>query len=158
MRQPFYVRPLRPADLDRILEVEHESFGKDAYDRKLFAKYLAVRGVLFLVGASGPHICGYSLAVASNGRAELVSIAVAPRHRRKGIARSLIESTLRRLQRRGVNRVSLTVKIGNDSARALYEEYGFVKTRTVRAYYEDGADGMRMVREWRAPADRKDNR
>jgi ribosomal-protein-alanine N-acetyltransferase len=147
MPEPIRARPISPADLDRILEIEGESFGRDAYDRNLFANYLRTPRVVFLAAERGRRICGYSLAVASGARAEVVSIAVAPRYRGKGAARVLMESTLRRLARQGVTRVSLTVKAGNDAARTLYEKYGFVKTRMVRAYYEDGADGIRMLRQ-----------
>ena len=146
MPDPFHIRSVSVGDLAAILGIERASFGKDAYDRNLFAKYLAAPGVLFLAAELGSRLCAYSLALSSGERAEVVSIAVAPRCRGKGMARALLANTLRRLKRRGVTRVSLTVKIGNHAARTLYEKLGFVKTRTVRGYYEDGADGVRMSR------------
>ena len=147
MNRAFHVRRLRLPELDAILYVERACFGEDAYDRNLFAKYLAMEGVLFLVAERAAKISGYCLAVQAGDRAEIVSIAVAPRARRQGAAQMLLASTLRRLKRRGVVRVSLTVKAGNHAARALYERHGFIKVRTVRAYYEDGADGLRMYRD-----------
>ena len=146
MHAPFHVRRLRPEELDGILKVEQASFGKDAYDRNLFANYLQRDGELFLVVERGKEICGYSIAVVRGDRAELVSIAVDPKSRRKGVGRALLASTLRRLSRRGVTRVSLTVRPENEPARALYESYGFVKWRKVPGYYEDGTDGVRMRR------------
>jgi ribosomal-protein-alanine N-acetyltransferase len=59
-----------------------------------------------------------------------------------------MDSTLRRLRRRGVVRLRLTVKVTNEAAIRLYEGYGFQKSRIVRGYYEDGADGWRMVKCW----------
>jgi ribosomal protein S18 acetylase RimI-like enzyme len=38
------------------------------------------------------------------------------------------------------------VKVSNAPARAFYMKYGFHKTRLVRKYYEDGADGVLMAR------------
>jgi ribosomal-protein-alanine N-acetyltransferase len=84
----------------------------------------------------------------ASGRAELVSIAVDPRHRGKGIASVLMASTLRRLRRRGVVRVHLMVKVTNKIAIRFYEQYGFHKSRIVRGYYEDGADAWRMAKCW----------
>jgi ribosomal protein S18 acetylase RimI-like enzyme len=57
-----------------------------------------------------------------------------------------MESTLRRLRRRGIARISLTVKATNDNARAFYARYGFEKVRKAPRYYEDGADGWRMAK------------
>jgi ribosomal-protein-alanine N-acetyltransferase len=73
---------------------------------------------------------------------------VDPKYRRKGAASALLESTIRRLRRRGVTRYSLMVKVSNRAARAFYEKYGFSKVRTVRGYYEDGSDGLLMLRKW----------
>jgi ribosomal-protein-alanine N-acetyltransferase len=84
----------------------------------------------------------------ASGRAELVSIAVDPKQRGKGIASALMASTLRRLRRRGVVRFQLMVKVTNEVAIRFYEGYGFHKSRIVRGYYEDGADGWRMVKCW----------
>jgi ribosomal protein S18 acetylase RimI-like enzyme len=55
-----------------------------------------------------------------------------------------MDSTLRRLRRRGISRVHLMVKVTNLAAIRFYERYGFHKDRLVRRYYEDGADGQRM--------------
>ena len=47
MPKLFVIRPFRQRDLDRILEIEAASFGKDAYDRNLFAEYTANAGTCF---------------------------------------------------------------------------------------------------------------
>src|ERR1039457_3806325 len=115
MDKRFVVRPVRQRDLDRILEIEAASFGADAYDRNLFAEYTRKCGGLFLVAELGTKVCAYSIAAISPGRlgtrAELVSMAVAPAFRSKGAASALMDSTLRRLRRRGVTRLALRVKV-----------------------------------------------
>jgi ribosomal-protein-alanine acetyltransferase len=135
---------MRQRDLDAILHLEHACFGKDAYDRKLFAEYSNTCRGLFLVAQSRGRICGYSLTYAKADRAELVSIAVHPSARGKGVASALLESTLRRLRRRKVGRLSLMVRVANTAARRFYEKFEFTKVRIVRGYYEDGADGYLM--------------
>jgi len=150
MSKLYSVRRFRAADLERILGIEREGFGSDAYDRKLFAEYAHTCGDLFLVAERSRKICGYALTCMRAGRlpsAELVSLAVDPAARRTGAAKTLLDSTLRRLRRRRVGRWSLTVKVTNEPARAFYEKYGFTKMRVVRGYYEDGRDGVRMVKE-----------
>ncbi len=79
-------------------------------------------------------------------RAELISVAVDPPYRGKGVADALMKSTLRRLAHRRALRFSLMVKLTNNEARRFYEKYGFTRVRLVRGYYEDGQDGISMVR------------
>jgi len=144
MAKAYTVRPLRAADLDRILEIENASFGKEAYDRKLFAYYFRECGGLFLVAERRKRIGGYMVSCIARGRAELISIAVDPSERGRGAASRMMESTIRHLRRRAVPRLILMVRSSNLTARRFYEKYGFRKRRTVPGYYEDGEDGVLM--------------
>ena len=143
----FAVRRLKRMDLDRIMEIEHASFGADAYDRKLFAEFLNASGDLFLAAERSGKIRGYLVACRRGRRAEVVSVAVDPACRGQGAASALMESALRRLRLRGVGRLVLMVKVSNHPARAFYEKYAFKNVRRVRRYYEDGSDGWLMGRE-----------
>ena len=151
MTKAISIRLLRPADLDRILQLEHLSFGEDSYDRNLFAEFYRKCGDLFLVALRDRNVCGYMVTCIGgkpdSHRAELVSVAVDPKQRGKGIASTLMDSTLRRLRRRGIVRFALTVKVSNHPAIRFYQGYGFHKSRVIRRYYEDGADGWRMAKD-----------
>jgi len=150
MRLQHRIRRAAPQDLRRILSIEGASFGEAAYDCKLFAHFLRRCGDLFLVAERNRRVCGYSITCIRAGRrgprAELVSVAVHPRDRARGAAAALLESTLRRLRRRGVPRIHLVVRVGNRPAIAFYKKYGFRRLRRVPRYYEDGADGIAMTR------------
>lgn len=151
MKQRFVIRPVRQRDLDRIEVIEAASFGADAYDRNLFADYTRICGGLFLVADAGTKVIGYSITALparwAGKRAELVSVAVHPAYLGKGAAAALLESTLRRLRRRSVARLTLTVKVTNLRARAFYDKYGFRKLRRVPEYYEDGQDGLLLFKD-----------
>ena len=151
MNKRFVVRLVRHRDLDPILGIDAASFGADAYDRNLFAEYAHKCGDLFLVAELGTKVCAYSITAISPGRlgnrAELVSMAVAPVFRRQGAASALMDSTVRRLRRRGVTRLGLIVKVTNQRARDFYSKYGFRKLRRVAGYYEDGADGLSLAKD-----------
>jgi [ribosomal protein S18]-alanine N-acetyltransferase len=140
------VRRFHASDMDRILEIEHTCFGKDAYDRNLFAEFFHKCGDLFLVVEGTRGVCGYAITCIRGERAELVSIAVNPNNRGKGAASRLLESALRRLRRRRVTRFGLIVRLTNHPARSFYEKFGFRRARIVRGYYEDGEDGLSMTR------------
>src|ERR1700678_2081184 len=129
----YTIRRFQSADMDRVLEIERASFGKDAYDRKLFAEYQRKCGKLFLLAERERTIDGYSIACMcvrkGNLAASLESIAVAPRARGKGAASSLLKSTVRRLKLQGVGRITLMVRRSNSIALRLYERHGFAAVR-----------------------------
>jgi ribosomal-protein-alanine N-acetyltransferase len=151
MEKRVVVRLVLQRDLDRILEIEAASFGPDAYDRNLFAEYTRKCGGLFLVAEWGTKVCAYSITALSPGRtgnrAELVSVAVDPASLRKGAASALMDSTLRRLRRRGITRLGLMVNVMNFRALGFYKKYGFRKLRRVERYYEDGSDGLSLAKD-----------
>jgi ribosomal-protein-alanine N-acetyltransferase len=132
--------------MDRLEEIEKASFGRDAYDRNLLADFFHKCGDLFLAAVWRNVVRGYVVTCVRGDRAEVVSLAVDPPARGRGVASALLESTLRRLRRRGVERIVLMVRVANAPARTLYEKHGFHKVRLVRGYYEDGSDGVLMGR------------
>lgn len=145
--------------MEELLAIERQCFGRDAYDRNLFAEYLQVCGGLFLVvedgtsaargTAGGPILVGYSIACICHSRfglANLVSIAVAPEARGGGAASLLLSSTIRRLKLRGVERLTLLVRESNGRAIRFYERHGFTRLRRSPRYYENGEDGLLMRR------------
>jgi ribosomal-protein-alanine N-acetyltransferase len=164
MRAQYEIRPALPEDLEGILGIERASFGREAYDRNLFAYYLDKCDGLFLVAArparrgkalARGELCGYLIAclrgTRRGGSAELVSVAIEPAARGRGAASALLESVLRRLARRGAGRLHLVVRATNAPARAFYEKYRFQRIRIVPGYYEDGEDGIAMARPVRLP-------
>jgi [ribosomal protein S18]-alanine N-acetyltransferase len=157
---PLFLRRFRLADMEELLAIERACFGRDAYDRNLFAEYLRVCGRLFLVveggapaarGTAGrPILVAYSIACichARPGLANLVSIAVIPEARGGGAASLLLSSTIRRLKLRGVERLTLVVRESNARAISFYERHGFTRLRRSPRYYEDGEDGL-LMRRW----------
>lgn len=146
----FRIRPFRLADFENLLAVEKASFGKDAYDRKLFAEYARTCGELFLVaGGHSPRFAGYSITCICGHRpylANLISIAVAPEARKKGAGSLLLSSTIRRLKLRGVMRLTLLVRQSNAPAIEFYRRHGFETVRRAPRYYENGEDGWLMRR------------
>jgi ribosomal-protein-alanine N-acetyltransferase len=150
MPPAFRIRHLRPSDLDSVLEIERSSFGRDAYDRNLFAEYARQTRGLFLLAETPRGAVAYSLAAisrSSTGLATLVSIAVLPEARRRGAASLLLRSTMRRLKLRGIARLTLVVRQTNLPARRFYERHGFALLRRAPAYYGPGRDGLLMRRD-----------
>jgi ribosomal-protein-alanine N-acetyltransferase len=140
----FLLRPLRRSDLGRLVRLERVCFPEDAYPRALFDELLDECAGTFLIAESEGVLAGYVVLCVRGARAELVSIAVRPQFRRKGIGDALLRRVIRIARRRGVARVSLTVRVENQDAAAFYRRFGFKRTGRIRRYYDNGGDGFRM--------------
>ena len=141
------IRRTRIEDLPAILRIETKSFARDAWSRDHFLDYVAHPArCVFLVALLNGTVIGYTLAYHTAIRAEIDSIAVTPRHRRKGIAATLLKRVLNSLRELGLPAVFLNVRLENDSAIRLYQELGFAPIRRIHNYYEDGSTAIRMRR------------
>jgi ribosomal-protein-alanine N-acetyltransferase len=69
------------------------------------------------------------------GEAEILTIAVLPQWRRRGIATSLLAPHLSGLAATRVNRLFLEVDAENTAARALYANFGFEQVGERKPYY-----------------------
>lgn len=76
------------------------------------------------------------------GEAEVLTLAVDPGHRRRGIGRRLLDRHLATLAAAGVGALFLEVEDGNAAARALYAAAGFTEVGRRESYYR-AADGTR---------------
>jgi [ribosomal protein S18]-alanine N-acetyltransferase len=72
----------------------------------------------------------------------IVSVAVHPDYRRKGIGESLIRDAQRVMRENGVQMSTLQVRPSNTNAIALYAKLGYQNSYTIPKYYTDGEDGF----------------
>jgi len=85
--------------------------------------------------------------------AHVMNVAVAPRARRRGLARRLLGFALRRAARAGARTAFLELRAGNREALALYESLGFEPLSRRRAYYREPVeDALVLVLEGFAAA------
>ena len=76
---------------------------------------------------------------------QLLNIAVAPAHRRRGLAQMMMRHVVEEARRAGHRRISLEVRRDNRAARALYRRLGFQSVGLRRGYYADtGEDAILM--------------
>jgi [ribosomal protein S18]-alanine N-acetyltransferase len=94
---------------------------------------------------------GFLLGRAVAGEAELLTLAVAPMARRRGLGRKLVTRFLYQARLRGAERTFLEVSARNAAAMALYESAGFVRVGQRRGYYQtpggERIDALLMARE-----------
>ncbi len=132
------VRRATPADVPVLVELMAEFYAESAMplDRAavggVFRGLLAdpARGAVWLVLADGAP-AGYvvltvGFSMEYGGLDAFVDdLFVRPAHRRRGLGRAALDTLVAECRRRGVQALHLEVARDNQSAKALYEGFGF---------------------------------
>jgi len=109
----------------------------------------------FIVAEEDGEIVGYVMCRIETGlpdfgllgiakRGHVISIAVLPEHRRKGIGTALMKEAMAGMKGYKSKECYLEVRVSNTPAVKLYEKLGFEASRVVRGYYADGEDAYIM--------------
>jgi len=127
---------MRYGDLDAVLRVERAAYGfpwtRGNFVDSLAAGYLAE----LLVDRDG--LIGYYVAMAGVDEMHLLNLTVAPVYQRRGHARTLLDALQRHCRERGLPRLWLEVRAGNERALQVYAVRGFVEVGRRRGYYPAG--------------------
>lgn len=91
-----------------------------------------------LIAMEGASACGLvACFLAMPQQAEVISMWVAPSHRRSGLGSTLIGALRVWAEERGAGRMQLMVTSANEAAVGFYERLGFVKTGRTEPYPND---------------------
>lgn len=101
-----------------------------------------------LAWVAGDPPVGHLLASAVADEGEVLTLAVDPAARRRGLASALLRACQQAWRDHGVVNGWLEVRVDNDAARALYRSQGWVDAGVRPRYYADGADAA--VMKWQA--------
>ena len=138
------VRPCRHQDIDQVVVLEKACFPDGPYTKLEFLLLLAQCGDGFLVADDGSKVLGYVTTIIENGIGLVMSIAVSPKFRRKGIGDSLLISAINHLAK--CERIWLLVDEKNAAAISLYHKHSFSETgRIVKGYYPNGNNAIEMA-------------
>ena len=142
------VRPATAADAASIADLETENLGRDAWSAGLVEQGVSgeLPTVHYFVAEVGDRIVGYAAASIVADIAELQRIAVAPAHRRTGLAATLLAAVVAAAKAERADRVLLEVREDNGGALAFYADQGFVEIDRRRRYYRDGATAIVLRR------------
>lgn len=129
------ISALTPEDLDAVVAVEGESFaepwsqdlfdGEIAKDNRSYVVAKDVRGV----------VCGYGGVMVIGEDAHIVTLAVAPAHRERGLGSRLLMRLIEDASRRGAHHLTLEVRDSNIAAQELYRKFGFRQAGVRKRYY-----------------------
>jgi ribosomal-protein-alanine N-acetyltransferase len=125
---------LTDADLDALAEL-HRCCFDDCWSASFFLRLLTTPGCFCVaVGAkSAPD--GFLVGRAAADEVEILTLAVRPERRRRGLGGALVELAAVHAATLGAASVFLEVGRSNTSARALYAARGFFPVGERRGYY-----------------------
>jgi [ribosomal protein S18]-alanine N-acetyltransferase len=111
-----------------------------------FESLLAGRGVVGEAAVATTffgkqRVIGFVLSRRAADEAEILTIAVMPKVRRRGMGAALLARHLGTLAAEGTKSLFLEVEIDNRAALALYRRFGFREVGERKAYYRK-SDGM----------------
>lgn len=150
MRIPFFqqrardyaLEPLAAADSDAVAILHQEDFIRP-WSGEEFADLLEQDTVFGFVarevGRRGEAPVGFVLARLAASEGEILTLAVARSHRRRGIGWLLMDAVLRRLHSDRAQSLFLEVDETNAAAIALYRRLGFHEVGQRPAYYSGSA-------------------
>jgi [ribosomal protein S18]-alanine N-acetyltransferase len=151
------IEPMRVEDLDAVLAIERASFtnpwSRQAFLYELKDNRVARLWVARVADESGcPIVVGYLCLWLIADEVHVTNFAVEPLRRQRGIGRHLMGTLLEHYRRNGATRAGLEVRVGNASARRLYEAFGFRSVGLRKGYYFDtGEDALLMEAPLAAP-------
>ena len=147
------LRRLELRDLTAIELIERASY-PTPWSRSMFAGELAKPSSIS-IGAFDPEtdeLLGYLIISRYVDAWHVMNLAVAPEHRRKRIAATLLERLFELTAGEGRRGYTLEVRVSNDVAIRLYEQAGFRPRGVRRGYYTDNREDALIM--WRDPVPR----
>ena len=139
------IRRFSFSDLDRILQIERQSFPKSPYDWATFINLHWLYPETFWVYVDAERdqeenqIGGYII-FSQDGH--MISVAVHPQHRRRGIGKEFLEKAMKTVRSK---KLWAEVRKSNQGALAFYLNMGFQIVGIIPNYYgnEDA-----LIVEW----------
>ena len=137
---------MNESHVSAVAELERQNFSDPWPD-------IAVRGeltnklALWLVALEDGEVVGYVGSQTVLQEADMMNIAVADSHRRRGIAKMLEEELIRQLD---AYQLTLEVRASNAPAISLYEALGFQQVGLRKNYYrKPKEDALILRKEWK---------
>jgi len=132
------IRDMREEDIPSILEIERNSsnppWSEEQFLNEIYNKYALSKVAVF-----DGEVIGYICANYLLHESHILTLAVDPDFRRRGVATKLMNEATRELKKKGCVFMYLKVRVSNAGAQKFYELFGF-KAETVRKKYYGNPD------------------
>lgn len=132
------LRVLGALDLDRAARLHREAFvpmGERGWTRQDIAGLLASPGTTGFLLETKAGDLGMAIGRVAADEAELLTVAVSPRHRRQGAGRRLLAAIIDWARQADARTLFLEVGVDNPAAHRLYQSLGFAEVGRRAGYY-----------------------
>jgi [ribosomal protein S18]-alanine N-acetyltransferase len=143
----LHIEPGTSRDADAVATLHARSFYR-GWPRQDIEAYIADADTPTLVACDAKHrVVGFAMLRLLGDDAELMTIAVDPKFRGKGVGAALMHACFEDLRMTPSRRMILEVAADNPSAIRLYEKLGFKKLSERHGYYArpDGQPATALV-------------
>jgi len=130
------IRPMEAADIAPVSAMEKAVF-TDPWSENAFKEELAAVGRRYLAAEEGGAVVGYGGLLIVGEDAHLVTLAVAPDRRERGVGTRLMIALVDEALAFRASHLTLEVRVSNEAAQRLYRRFGFETVGLRRHYYRD---------------------
>lgn len=128
------LRDMTADDLDAVLAIEQQVHSHP-WTRGNFSDALRSAYACKVYEGAGGEMLGYAIMMLAVDEAELLDIAIAAQHQRRGLGRKLLQEMAVLARHRHMRRMVLEVRASNQPAIGLYRSAGFADIGLRREYY-----------------------
>jgi [ribosomal protein S18]-alanine N-acetyltransferase len=150
--ESYELVPARIADAPRIATMSRELIEvglHPSWPEVRVAAHIRHRESVVLTGRAGREIAGFAIMQFGEDTAHLNLLAVAPWHRRRGVARKMMAWLEESALTAGTFGITLELRAGNAPGHAFYTALGYREIGRVAGYYARTEDAIRMARDVR---------
>jgi ribosomal-protein-alanine N-acetyltransferase len=141
------MRDVRWTDIPQLAALEAELFPDDAWAEATWWAELAARPRrAYVVEEEAGRVLGYAGVDLGGEAADVMTMAVAPAARGRGLGRRLLDEVVARAREDRAEHLMLEVRADNDVARNLYDSNGFEVLTVRRRYYQPGDVDAQVMR------------
>lgn len=139
------IRQMLPEDVPTALIIERSSFSTPWSETSFLTEVRSASSIALLAETDGTGV-GYIIVKTVADECHLYDLAVQGTHRRRGIAKALLESILAIISPGETRFFFLEVRASNLPALALYRSFGFLEYARRRAYYDHPVEDAVLMR------------
>jgi len=131
------IRPMEINDLEKVLEIEKQSFPVPWTQDLFFSELTRNRYARYFVLEKDNEVAGYLGLWHKGSSFHITNIAITEKLRRKGYGKKFLKFIEKIAAIYGIKKISLEVRRSNCIAQDMYRKYGYKVMRVLRNYYQE---------------------
>jgi len=131
----YAIRRMKTHDIDAAVSID-DAAGVEPWTYREFFSELGLGDGRGIACEDGRTLVGYLVYSVLGNSILIHRVAVAPRHRRRGVGRKLIQSLMGKLRSMRQRRITIVVRDTELPTHLFFKAMGFVATATLRGHFD----------------------